>query len=75
MQLKQVKKGDPIYRPIDNRLVGYAKKDGLQVSIEPHEIATFKRCFLITDPQMLQIMLLNSKPLNCKVEISMEPVE
>jgi hypothetical protein len=55
--------------------VGYAKSDGIQVSIEPHEIGSFKRCFLITDSQLLQIMLLNSKPLNCKVEISMEPVE
>jgi hypothetical protein len=56
MQLKQVKKGDPIYRPLDNRLVGYAKSDGIQVSIEPHEIGSFKRCFLITDSQLLAML-------------------
>ena len=72
MELKQVKKGDPITRPGDGRLVGYAAADGVQIHVEPHEIATFKRCFLITDVQLVQAV--SRKKLRCPIQIQMEKV-
>jgi hypothetical protein len=73
MELKQVKKGDEIRRPGDGRLIGYATADGIQIHVEPHEIATFKRCFLITDIQLVQA--IGRKSFRCPIQIQMEPVE
>lgn len=75
MELKQIKKGERIYRPSDGRFIGYAAADGILVAVEPHEIASYKRCFVVTDMQLVQIVALNSKPMKCPVGISMEPVE
>jgi hypothetical protein len=69
MELKQVKKGDPIIRSEDGRLIGYAASDGIQITVEPHEIATFKRCFLVTNEQLVQT--LQYKKYTVPVQIEM----
>ena len=73
MELRQIKKGDPIIRPIDGRVIGYAAADGIQLYVEPYEIAQFKRCFLITDMQLVHA--IGKKPLKCPIQIQMEPID
>ena len=73
MELKQIKQGDKIFRPGDGRFIGYAAADGLQIYVEPFEIASYKRTFLITDIQLVQA--LEHDTFECPIQIKMEPVE
>lgn len=58
MELKKIKKGDPIIRTEDKREIGWATEDGIQITVEPHEIAQFKRCFFVTSTQLVNTMQL-----------------
>lgn len=56
MELKLVKKGDPIFRTIDKQFIGFAAADGVQITPEPHEIAAFRRCLFVTNTQLTELM-------------------
>lgn len=73
MELRQIKKGDPIIRAHDGRLIGYAAADGIQLTVEPYEIAQFKRCLFVTHIQLIQAE--GPKPFKCPIQIQMEPID